>query len=45
VGAQVKNFNVQEQIAWPKFLIDKTPAQNAQEKDKNGKAQIRKKKM
>jgi len=30
VGAQIKNFNAQAQIAQPKFLIDKTQAQIAQ---------------
>jgi len=30
VGAQIKNFNAQAQIAQPKFLIVKTKAQIAQ---------------
>jgi len=32
VGAQIKNFNAQAQIAQPKFLIGKTLAKIAQEK-------------
>jgi len=40
VGAQIKNFNAQAQIAQPKFLISKTQAQIAQVKNKIGKAQI-----
>jgi len=32
VGAQIKNFNAQAQIAQPKFLIHKTQAQIAQKK-------------
>jgi len=36
VGAQIKSFNAQTQIAQPKFLIDKTQAQIAQVKNKIG---------
>jgi len=39
MGAQIKNFNAQSQIAQPKFLICKTQAQIAQVKNKIGKAQ------
>jgi len=37
VGAQIKNFNAQAQIAQPKFLISKTQAQIAQVKIKSVK--------
>jgi len=39
VGAQIKNFNAQAQIAQPKCLIGKTQAQIAQVKNKIGKTQ------
>jgi len=39
VGAQIKNFNAQAQIAQPKILIGKMQAQIAQVKNKIGKAQ------
>jgi len=39
VGAQIKNFYAQAQIAQPKFLIVKTQAQIAQVKNKIRKAQ------
>jgi len=47
VGAQIKNFNAQAQIAQSKFLIGKTLAQIAQVKNKVGKvqAQIAQKKI
>jgi len=38
VGAQIKKFNVQAQIAQSKFLIRKTQSQIAQVKNKIGKA-------
>jgi len=40
VGAQIKKFNAQAQIAQPKFLIGKTQAQIAQRLKKIDKAQI-----
>jgi len=40
VGAQIKNFNAQVQIAQPKFLVVKTQAQIAQAKNKIVKAQV-----
>jgi len=39
VGAQIKHFNAQAQIAQPKILIGKTQAQIAQVKTKIGKVQ------
>jgi len=39
VGAQIKSFNTQAQIAQPKFLIGKTQAQIAKVKNKIRKAQ------
>jgi len=41
VGAQIRNFNAQAQIAQPKFLIGKTQAQIAQIKNKIRKAQAK----
>jgi len=39
MGAPIKHFNTQAQIAQPKFLIGKTQAQFAQVKNKIEKAQ------
>jgi len=39
VGAQMKKFNAQAQIAQPKFLIGKTQEQIVQVKNKIGNAQ------
>jgi len=39
VGAQIKKFKAQAQIAQPKILIGKTQAQIAQVKNKIGKTQ------
>jgi len=35
VGAQIKNFNAQAQIAQPKFLIDKTQKIKSEKRSAN----------